>query len=178
MASTQQSNINLGLAQIPETTNPEVFPEATKIYSAIKRLALYVEAFTGNTIYSSSEYPIISNSQSLIAGNSFKVYKLFTVAASFGQLVGVAGNDSVQLASDGGVAAIGFCAEPSGVLAGAWGAVQCAGLYRVSGLTAGTRYFLSTVAGSIQTAAPAGLKQVIGIAMNTTDILFLPYRLT
>lgn len=179
MATSQRSNINLGLAQLPETDDPKIFAEVSKLYNAVRSLASYIEAATGTAYVPVAEYPTITNIQGLIGTNLFRVYKQFTVTTAFGQMVGMSGNDSVQLAVASalpGVPAIGYCSEPGGVTAGNWGQVTCFGIYRLSGAVAGQRYYLSTTAGSVQTSLPGAgnLRQQISIGMNTTDTLFIP----
>jgi hypothetical protein len=51
----QQISFPLGLAVLPETKDPEVFPEFLRIYNAIKLVATMLDSYTGNTPIQSGE---------------------------------------------------------------------------------------------------------------------------
>jgi hypothetical protein len=110
----------------------------------------------------------------------FPVDYLVTSAALMGgNLVGISSTGTVILAQANAVAtaACAFCLQdyPSGGAAGALytkGVVKNAGV----GLTPGLRVYLSaTTAGAITQVQPStagNIVQPVGIALNTTDVLF------
>lgn len=68
---------------------------------------------------------------------------------------------------------------PAAIGSGSSGAVQFPGgvISGLSGLTAGTRYYLDTTGGAITATPPSGsgnLVQEVGVAVSTTQLLFNP----
>lgn len=49
MSAGQQLSFSLGLAQIPEIKESELFPEFLRLYNAIKLTAAQLDAYTGNS---------------------------------------------------------------------------------------------------------------------------------
>ena len=99
-------------------------------------------------------------------------------AITVGQAVYISGSDTVKKAkadASGTSDVTGFVVDTT-IASSASGSIQTGGtLTGLSGLTAGSRYYLSAAtAGAITTTPPSGSGQFIvpvGFAVNTTDIL-------
>jgi hypothetical protein len=158
--SIRNFKTRLGLAETPETSDPELYKEMVKVYNALKALAVSIDMYTGSPIFTVEA----------------------TVDISYGQLIDLYDGGGVlkaRLADASGHSAPckAFCSEPSGITSGATGNVTLRGFISIGGVTPGTVYWLSTTAGSMTSSKPTGggnFQQVIGFGLDTTTIYFNP----
>ena len=163
------TNINLGLPALPDTQNPELFAALVPIYNALQLLSSGVDVLTGTQYIPSSDYSAMSDANSLIAGNQFKIFRKFGEQVLAGRMVRLAdasGISTAYLATDGTI--VGF--SPKTVAAGEYGVIILCGLYQSSGLTTGTLYGGSASPGLINAS---GTQKVIR-ALSSTAGFFLP----
>lgn len=121
------------------------------------------------------------NPQTLLAGNLNRLYVTAEEDVLFGAAISLhslAGELTVRNAdaTDNTRPCDGFCSTLNGILSGDTGEVQLhCGIAFVGGLTVGSRYYLSTVAGNYS-AAPAtaagNIEQYLGVAITTTQLAF------
>lgn len=163
------TNINLGLPALPDTQNPELFAALVPVYNALQLLSSGVDVLTGTQYIQSSDYSAMSDANSLIAGNQFKIFRKFgekILAGRMVRLADVGGVSTAYLATDGTI--VGF--SPKTVESGEYGVIILCGLYQSSGLTAGTLYGGASTPGMISTS---GTQKVIR-ALSSTTGFFLP----
>jgi hypothetical protein len=152
--STYDSSISTQLPVVPNTSDPELYKELVPVYDAIR--ALNVQIGGSSTLCTATE--------NLAPGDIVQVY-------------GVAGTLSVRKASAASASikeANGYVSAQSSVLSGVVTPISIfRGIAIMTGLTVGTKYYLSAVTpGTVTTVAPAGpnLIQAVGIAISTTEL--------
>lgn len=175
-APTNYSKITIGLPQTPEGVPPELFTPLFNVYQAVQNLRFFLSKFAGVDEYSSDLWSQLSLDDTLWPGNSKRWYVKQNEALNFGQAVSpinVAGVAQARLANatnntrwacgfvssnDHTVGVGNFCEVTigDGLLLG------------VSGLAAGSRYWLNTVNGQITNVAPVAagnIEQFVGWAL-------------
>ncbi len=73
------SSINLGLPQVPETGDEQLFKELIRIYNALNILAQALDAYTGSGTVTNSVSSITSATTSAVNGIDRKIAKLNTI---------------------------------------------------------------------------------------------------
>jgi len=182
MASTNQYSINLGIGQLPETQDQNLFNELYKVYNSLHLLASSLDSYTGAVAKLESEWPDTPPSYSVLAQNGNRIYALYSETCGYGTIVNLyndAGTPKIRKANatDNTKPAIGYCSVGTGVTAGNYGEVILGGLYIVSGATIGTIYYLSTVSGQLTSTKPAAsgnIVQSIAYALSTTELYLRP----
>jgi len=156
--SSKNFKTQLGLAETPETTDPELFREMVKIYGALKSLALAIDTYTGSPIFT------VEATENIAASGLINIYD-------------VAGVTKIRNANatDHTKPCMGFA--PAAIASGASGNIVLRGFLSLSGVVAGYVYYLHTVDGQAVHPKPAGvgnLQQVIGWGLDSTTIYFSP----
>jgi hypothetical protein len=141
-----RSSINLGLDNIPEPPEPSFFGIFVRVYNAIRNLAIALDSYTGQLDADSSVRSQITLASSVQNQNLLRVYCIFGVDITAGQIVHFyddAGTLKAELsdATTGTKPGQGWCSIPA--LAGSYGEVRLGGLCElIGGLTAGAQYYL------------------------------------
>lgn len=172
-----KSSINLGLDNIADPPEPAFFAIFTRVYNAIRNLAIALDSYTGRLDADASVMPQVSLGSSVQNQNLVRVYCIFGVDITAGQIVHFyddAGVLKAELATATSSAkhGQGWCSIPA--LAGSYGEVRLGGLCElIGGLTAGTQYYLGDTPGTI--APTAGTTtQYIGFALSSSALFVEP----
>jgi hypothetical protein len=180
------SSINLGLARLPETQEPELFTEAYKIYNALFILAATLDSYTGHLQPDSSIWSQLTANDTILSGGMNRLYVIAGSAITAGQmcnLYNVAGVLKAQPAAGAAWAGgdvRGFATAD--IAAGDFGEIILGGLdTHVTGLTPGTLYYASNAtAGGITATKPnanGNHVQPVGYALSATTLFFAPSTL-
>lgn len=176
--ASKEFSVPLGLANTPETQNPEVFFEAVRLYNAVKQLAYYLDRYTGAISLPTDEWDTALPSSTVRLANMSRLYLPASEALTAGQVVNVwddAGTTKVRKANatTTGKPCHGWVAASYSL--GATAEIFTLGICTsIAGLTAGTTYYLSTTDGTITNGAPAN-KQAVGWAIDSTTLYFNPH---
>lgn len=168
---------------VPASVPALLVPVIRPIYIAFQNIINTLITFAGIAPRAPSEILLsLNDPTAILANNTHRFYTQATEDILPNQLVNLTasiGVLSVRLANatDGTKQCDGFCSSPSTVVAGAIGEfiLNDGRIQGLTGLTVGSRYYLSTVPGSITTTPPTAagnLQQSIGIAISTTDLRF------
>ena len=173
------SSVNTGLPNIADPPDPSFFPEFTRVYNAVRNIALALDAYTGFVGVDKQFWGQTTPATSLLSQNLQRLYVPASVNISYGQTVNLYSNAGVLTArlanaSAAGTPMHGWCSTSGGVLAGATGEFMLGGLCpAISGLTIGSTYYQSNTAGSIGLAAGT-ISQKVGFAIGTTQLMVRP----
>ena len=158
-AQSLSSDIRLPVDLVTDSKkNPDVYLDLLNITNSIKLLQQYLDLFiSARTIATASE--------------SISVGSMVNLFGSGGVLFVQNANASTQTKQCTGYAL-------SSASAGTALEIQTFGVHQlISGLTPGTTYYLSTIAGKITATPPSGVGQVrqeVGIALDPNTLLFRP----
>jgi len=163
----QSYSVNLGLDIVPISKDPDNSGDLYRLYNAVKSLASALDSYTGVTGANSDDWSV-AGTEYLLLQRTARIYVLFDVAVTLGQLVALNSSGHAILSGIGTVQ--GWA--PTAVAAGAYGEVRLFGLHTaVSGLTPGTAYYASSTAGGITGTVTA---QKIGFAITANKLFFNP----
>lgn len=171
-----KSSVNLGLPNIAEPPDIAFFGEFTRVYNAIRNLAIALDAYTGTLAADASLYTV-TGSSAILLQNLTRLYVPFGVAIAAGQVVHLYNNAGVLTAelatAVAGVKPMhGWCSIAAG--AGAYGEVMLQGKCDlIGGLTPGATYYLADAAGAISNA-PGTTTQRIGFALDAASLFVNP----
>jgi hypothetical protein len=181
MSNLEISKIQTGLPLFPsDDLDPSLYGQFLNLYQAIQNLLRDISRYTGIDAPNSDIWSQLTPFDTLLSGNTTRLYVPASVAISRGQAVNLFSNAGLlnarlaQATSANtmlhGIAnntvAIGGIVELN-ILRGT--------LDSVGGLTVGTLYYLSTVAGALQSGRPAGAGQIIqsaGVGLGASIFLF------
>jgi hypothetical protein len=174
--------IILGLPQLPEGVPPELFNQFFIIYQAINNLLRQISQFAGIDAQDSTIWDQLSVDDTIWQIVPTRWYARQNEALNFGDAVSAflsSGELQVRKANatDNTRPCIGFVTSQDHTSSiGSFCEVTASvGLITgISGMTAGTRYFLSTSAGLITSTAPVAagnIEQVVGIALASNRLL-------
>jgi hypothetical protein len=172
-----KSSVNLGLDNIPEPPEPAFFGIFVRVYNAIRNVALALDAYTGQLDADEDIRAQITLASSVQNQNLVRVYCVFGVDITAGQIVHFyddAGVLKAELASAVTAAkpGQGWCSIPA--LAGSYGEVRLGGLCElIGGLTAGEQYYLGDVDGTIAPTVGT-VTQYIGFALSSSALFMEP----
>lgn len=177
MTQRNELSLNLGLANVPTTQNPELSVELQRVYNAIKAVARGLDVYTGATNEEQQFWDQTGTSRCSYGLNS-RIYVEAGEAIAYGNLVGIKSDGLAWKAVDGSVLCTGFCTVAGGVLVGNMTEIQLFGIYitlPAATLTPGLRYYNSNTAGAIGVVANApAWEQIIGFAISDTQLFFNP----
>lgn len=181
---SNQRFFNIGLPQLPLNSDPKIEPDLRDIYSAIRNLNYFLGQYGG---FETPEVSYRNQAGALYTGGYYK--RRFYCAAleniNYGALVciGTLGGSSFGAynanATNSTRPCYGICNTAGTTAAGSLVEVvlpTCL-VSSIGGLVAGTRYFLSTVNGTLTNVAPAvagNIHQAIGVALDTKVLFFNP----
>lgn len=184
MAAPFNSRIITGLSQFPENVPKELVGSFMSVYSAIHNLERLLSIYAGVDPEPEDVWGQLTPDDSLFAGNLNRWYVKANENLIFGQVVSpiVSGGElQVRLANATNNTrwACGIVTAPTdaaGVLAGEFCEVMVGSalITGISGLVAGTRYWLNTVNGQVAAAAAVAagnIEQYVGWALSSTRLL-------
>lgn len=176
------SPVSFFIGQVPPegVTDPAAASGLAELYGAVQNI---IQVFINNCGIGPQDpslwTALAGGASTLQSGNLTRFYATATEAILFGALINitpVAGVCCVRNANatDNTRPADGYCSTQGGISSNAAGECQLAtGTMSVTGLTPGTRYWLSTVNGLLSTVpatAAGNIEQYIGIAIDATDL--------
>lgn len=180
MAVIQGSLITTGLPQTPEGVPPELFASFLQVYQAIGNLQQALSTFAGVDSQPTDWWSQLGLDDTFFDGNMNRIIAPAFETIGFGQAVSPildAGVIKWRLANATNNTrwCAGFSITPATVLAGSYLEVKTRGkISGIAGMIAGSRYWLSTVAGSVQNAPPVAagnIEQVVGWAYASNRLI-------
>lgn len=167
---------------LPPGVPAEMAPVIAEMFNAFQQLQYVMHTYLGIGQRIQSLWPSLSYSLTLHRASQGRFYALASEAITYGAAVNLHPSGGVLKirnanATNNTKPCFGFCTAIGGIASGATGEVILfSGLLTgVSGLTIGTRYFLSTTNGLITATDPVvagAIGQAVGIAVDTTALLF------
>lgn len=180
MALVKSSLVNTGLPQTPEGVPPELFAHFLQVYQAIGNLQDAISTYAGVDSFPTDWWSQLRVDDTFFDGNMNRLILTANENINFGQAVSpiLVGSDlQVRLANATNNTrwACGFSITPGTILAGAKIEIKTRGrLDGIAGMVAGGRYWISTVAGSVQNTPPVAagnIEQVAGWAVAPNRLL-------
>lgn len=163
---------DLGLGLTPDGVPPELYGEFDSIYSALRRLAVSIDKYTGNTPLDASAYSEIGSAAVRSATTNI-VYVKAVEAIPAGRLVHLGGTGAVLAAADGFKMARGMSLQAAAVDETV--PVCLFGAVPLAGATAGATYWLHALApGYFQNSPPTTgqYSQPVAFALEA-DVIFI-----
>lgn len=179
MAET--SVIILGLPDLPEDNiPPNLWDNFLQVHRAIKNLLAGVSRYSGIDAPESTTWSSLSYSDTILTANLSRMYPRATVGITAGQVVYLYSNAGVleaNLASANSATTLAHGIAMTSALAGQQFEMYfLRGLVNtIGGMVLGTLYYLSPTPGAIQNIAPTApgtIRQPIGVALTTSQLLF------
>jgi len=182
MAQRFSSPFSLGLGDTPDTQDPRLYNLLSPLYNALIQLQVAFTQYCGVAQRVRGDWATLRPRDTVYPENMHRLYVPASEAIVYGGMVNLYNNAGVLNARNANATnntkmAHGYCGEAAGTVGG--GAVTevivLSGLVLTTGLTPGTRYFLSTTNGLITATAPVAagnIEQVIGFALSATELLF------
>lgn len=181
---TVNSGINTYLEQAPQTQNPELNAELSKVYNAIRNLQIAITDYAGVGQREITTWNDSPPAQTVMLQNLTRVYVQASENIPLGNTISFhdGGGGALRAkranASSGSIApAHGFCTTLGGITAGQFGEVMIMGLCPyIAGLAIGQTYYQSTTPGIITNLKPAtpNLQQPVGFGMGGALLWFQP----
>ena len=173
----------LGIGDVvPSNIPPEIRPAFVEVYSAFQQVQSVFHNYLGIGQQLKDSWAALPIVETLHKASQWRLYVKASEAIGFGNAVSihaVSGVINVRKANatDNTKPCHGFCTTSIGIVSGEYGEViLCQGLTNgITGLTVGTRYFLSTTDGFLTSIAPVAvgnIEQAVGIALETGLFLF------
>lgn len=171
MTVIQQSLVNTGLPQTPEGVPPELFSAFMQVYQAVGNLQQAISQFAGVDSQPTDWWSQLSPDDTFFDGNLNRLIVRANENITLGQaaspiLVGSELQMRLANATNNTRWCAGFSITPGIVLAGSFLEIKTRGMIpSIAGMTIAGRYWLSTVAGSIQNTPPVAagnIEQVVG----------------
>lgn len=171
---------------LPQNISPSVPPDLRgyieELSSSIQQLQSYIEQYAGFTQKLSSLWSQLAPTDTLLSGNTNRLYIKTSEVIALGAFVNIFNNGGVMTARNASAAdntkpAYGWCSTTGGIGSGLYGEIICMhGLHTYkTGLAIGSRYFLDISAGgnivAAEPAAVGNIGQFLGTAITTTMIL-------
>jgi hypothetical protein len=177
-----RSPINL---QLPRDT-PDNFTEADakELYQIIQQSAQNLieglTKYTGLAQQDSALWSALTPAETILSQNHNRLYIQASETIALGAVVNLYNNAGVLNVRNANATnttkpAYGWCTTAGGITSGDFGEVilKMGCCINISGLTVGTRYWLSTTNGLITATMPAvsgNIQQYIGVALSTTQL--------
>lgn len=180
MSGIDSFKIQLGLPQLPdESISPELYGQLLPIYRALQNLLRGTSQYCGIDAPDSSLWSELTYQDTLLESQLTRLYPIASVAINRGQVVNLfnsAGVLNARLAQATSAATMmhgvaNTAAAPGQRFEMYW---MRALLDSIGGLTIGQLYYLSTVAGAVQSARPAAAGNIIqsaGLALAGSTFL-------
>lgn len=185
-ATSYSAPINFAIAATPPVVNNinDVNGVVTNVYQTIQQIILMFQNNCGTAQQPSNQWPILEGQPStILRQNLGRLYVTATEAIQFGAMISITssgGNLAVRNANatDNTKLCDGFCSTSGGIKINQVGEVILgAGLASISGLTPGTRYFLSVSKGQVSATPASGtgsVSQYCGVALSSTQMYCSP----
>lgn len=180
--SELNSPLQLQLPRDPTGAPPSVSPYLEDLYSAFYQLQLGLVQYCGIAQQPYQDWPNVTPVDTILQSNMNRLYLYAFETLGYGDLVNVyaigaqiAGRKAD--ATNNTKPCWAICSTEDGIPAGEFGEVTLMqGLSQNhSGLTLGSRYYLSTTPGALTTTAPVAagnIEQFVGLALSDTLLYF------
>lgn len=184
MTSSTQLNSPLSIAipRDPSGLPKNLQPAFEEVYNALYQLQLAFVNFCGIGPQSKDLWSQLLPNQTIFQQNANRYYVQLTETVAAGSLVNLFQSGGVTKARNANATnntkpAQGFCNVAGGGIAGDYvEVILFSGICDLfAGLTPGSRYFLSTVDGTITAVAPVAagnIEQYVGVALNSGLLYF------
>jgi len=180
MPQIDSFKIQTGLPLLPDdSVPPQIYGAFLYLHQAIQNLQRGISQYTGIDSYPSSDWSSLTYPDTLLESQLTRMYPIASVVIARGQVVNLFNNAGVlnarlAVASGASTMAHGIANTSAGIgerlelnwLRGV--------LDSVGGMTLGTLYYLSTVAGAVQPGPPVNpgeLVQPVGLALASSTLL-------
>lgn len=180
--SELNSPLQLQLSRDPIGAPPEVAPYLEEIYSAFYQLQLALVQYCGISFQPPQDWAKLTPADTILQSNMNRLYLYASETLAYGDLVHVFSAAGQMIgrkanATDNTKPAWAICSLSDGITSGEYGEVTLMqGLSQAhSGLTIGSRYYLSTTPGALTTTAPVAvgnIEQFVGIALSDNLLYF------
>lgn len=165
-------------AQVEDSVPKELLGTIQQLYNSVNNLARLVGKYTGIDAPSEDELSFLSFSDTVIIGNSTRLYVPASVAITAGQVINLHDNAGVlnaRLAAATSASTMAHAIANTSASAGQTVELQLwhSLINSIGGMSVGTLYWLSTVPGAVQNIAPTGvgqIQQAIGVALNSSTM--------
>lgn len=179
MALPDSFRIQLGLPTLPaDDIEPMLYDDFLQVFRAIQNLLRGVSTYCGVDAPPSDTWSSVVFAYTLLTGNLSRLYVPASVAISRGQAINLHNNAGVLNAR------LAVCTSAATMCHGvANNTVAIGGICEINylqglldsigGMTVGSLYYLSSVAGAIQTTRPSTVGQIIqsvGVALTTGQL--------
>lgn len=174
------SLVATGLPQFPEGVPPEQFSAFQTVYAAIHNLERLLSFYAGVDSQPAADWSQLTADQTFFDGNLNRLVLRANEAISFGQVVApilVGGEVQLRLANATNNTrwACGISITSGIIPIGSFVEIKTRGIFEgIGGMIAGSRYWVSTAAGSVQNAAPVAagnIEQVAGWAVAPNRLI-------
>lgn len=175
---------NLGLAQNPETKDPDTIFEFQRVYNAIHILQAALDTYSGIGNTDSTLWSQLAGENQVSLQNLTNQYVIATEDITAGMVVNLYNNSgtlAVRKAlsdSTGNYVCRGFCRQS--VTSGNYAWISLMGANNaISGLTPGFTYWLSDSTAGLVTSTPPGgtsIVQIVGFALSSTCLFVNPQQ--
>lgn len=176
------TSIDLRLSVSPEVEDdPKLHAEATKIYNALRNLAIGIDVLTGALQRTSDTWAALSPADTIKGQNLNRLYLMSGDTIIVGNTVNLYDGGGGVLkarradATNGSIKQVHGFATSAGDAGSYIEVIVMQGLCNsITGLTTGAHYYQSTTVGLITAAKPAApnLQQAVGVAVAPTLLLF------
>jgi hypothetical protein len=176
------SPLSISITQDPVGIPKELQSYFSDLYNAIYQLQLALVNYVGIAAQPNDLWSSLLASQTIFAQNSHRVYLQATETIIAGAVVNVFNSGGVAKcrnanATNNTKPAHGYCNVIGGGIANDFlEIIMFEGLCTLfAGLTPGQEYWLSTVSGAVQNAAPVAagnIEQFVGVALDSTSLFF------
>jgi len=177
------SPINISIPIVPSGAPPELFSLFLALHQAVHSLNLGITEYCGLAARPVEQWSQLSLIDTVRSQQLLRLYVPFTDTCSYGSAINLYNNGGVLSARKANATNnTKPCHAVSNVLggvpSGSHGEVILGGLTAgISGLTMGSRYFLSTTDGIVTNAEPVAagnIGQVVGFAFSSSLFYFWP----
>lgn len=178
------SPLNLFIPQNFDDAPPEVAGYLNQILNSMRLLQFGFNTYAGAQQQDSTVWPYVTPQQTVLVGNMGRLYAVASEAIAYGAVISITVSGGALRvrnanATDNTRPCLGWCSTVGGIGSGAYGEVivgpsLCS---VITGLTIGSRYFLSTTNGLVIAAEPVAagnIGQALGIALGASLLYFLP----
>lgn len=188
MTAIDSSKIQMGLpASPPDTVPPDLYDDFLIVYRAIQNLLRGTSRYSGIDPEPAEVWSSLVFADTMLSGNLTRFYVPASVAISRGQVINLhnnAGGLNARLAVATSATTMAHGVANTSAAVGELVEINWLRGFidSIGGMTTGTLYWLSTVAGGVQNTAPAvpgQIQQPIGVAFSPAQMALdipLSYR--
>lgn len=179
MPTPVNSRLLVNLPTSPdEALDPRLYGIFQQLYNSIRNITNLIGQYTGIDAWQEEDWSQLAFTDTLIVGQQTRLYVPASAAILAGQTVNLHDNAGVLSARLAVATSAATQCHGIATVAAAIGEMVEVQLWLgytdlIGGMTRGTTYWLSTVAGAIQNSAPVvpgQIQQVVGLALDTSKL--------